>query len=232
MMALNNITGLSPSYPVYKPIKSADVNQNEQSEVSRSYFTKGAAIFSFSSEVTGAQYGRPKGINQETGKDQSGISENKTGIQLTDAQKQVIQQLRIRDLHVKMHEQQHLAAAGSYARGGPTFTYTVGPDGKSYATGGEVQLDISPVPNNPQATITKAQTIRRAALAPSDPSGADRAVAAAASAMENQARAELSAKNLEQTGRSPEEHRSNFYVKAYQNMAKIWSTGNSFSQIA
>ncbi len=65
--------------------------------------------------------------------------------------------MKVRDLHVKMHEQQHMAVTGAYAVGGPHYQYTVGPDGKSYAVGGEVRLDTSPVANNPEATIRKAQ---------------------------------------------------------------------------
>ena len=92
---------------------------------------------------------------------------------------------------MRAHEQAHLAAAGSLAQGGATYTYTTGPDGKRYATGGEVQVDTSEVRGDPQATIDKAQKIRAAALAPADPSSADRAVAAKAARMEAKARMEM-----------------------------------------
>jgi hypothetical protein len=110
---------------------------------------------------------------------------------LTEEEKQLVKELRARDREVRAHEQAHKAVAGSYARGGPTYTYQTGPDGRRYAVGGEISIDTSPVPNDPQATTTKAQTIRRAALAPSEPSGQDRSVAAHATRLENQARAEL-----------------------------------------
>ena len=84
---------------------------------------------------------------------------------------------------MRAHEHAHLAAAGGFAQGGPSYTYQVGPDGRRYAVGGEVPIDISEVPGNPRATIQKAMTIRRAALAPAQPSGADRAVAARATQM-------------------------------------------------
>ncbi|MGD8781495.1 MAG: putative metalloprotease CJM1_0395 family protein [Ignavibacteria bacterium] len=45
--------------------------------------------------------------------------------------------------------------------------------------------------DDPEATIKKAQQIRRAALAPSEPSSQDRSVANQAAAMEAKARAEL-----------------------------------------
>jgi hypothetical protein len=66
-----------------------------------------------------------------------------------------------------------------------------GPDGQRYATGGEVGIDVSPVANDAQATLLKAETIRRAALAPAQPSGQDLSVASKAAAMANKARAEL-----------------------------------------
>jgi hypothetical protein len=84
-----------------------------------------------------------------------------------------------------------MAAAGSLAKGGPTYEYERGPDGKQYATGGEVQIDSSVGSGSPEVAIAKAQQIRRAALAPADPSGQDRAVAAQAAAMEQEARSKL-----------------------------------------
>lgn len=71
---------------------------------------------------------------------------------------------------MRAHEHAHLAAAGSYARGGIQYEYERGPDSRSYAIGGEVDIDTSSVPNDPEATIQKAQAVRRAALAPADPS--------------------------------------------------------------
>ncbi|MBI3131740.1 MAG: hypothetical protein HYZ13_10485 [Acidobacteria bacterium] len=94
-----------------------------------------------------------------------------------------IQKLQARDREVRAHEQAHLAAAGGLARGGAAYTYEKGPDGRLYATGGEVGLDTSPIPNNPGATLAKARQIQAAATAPADPSPQDRAVAAAAARM-------------------------------------------------
>jgi hypothetical protein len=102
----------------------------------------------------------------------------------------LIDKLKARDSEVRQHEQAHLAAAGSLALSGPTYTYQRGPDGVSYAVGGEVQIDTSPG-RTPEETLARAQTIRAAALAPADPSGPDLAVAAAAQQLEQQARSEL-----------------------------------------
>lgn len=98
----------------------------------------------------------------------------------SDAELAVIAQLTATDRHVRAHEEAHLAAAGPYATGGPTYIYQQGPDGKIYAVGGEVTLDDSPVSGDPAATIEKEKTIIAAANAPADPSAQDRAVASAA----------------------------------------------------
>ncbi len=111
--------------------------------------------------------------------------------ELSDEAAQQVEQLQARDREVRTHEQAHVAAAGPYLRGGPTYSYQKGPDGRRYAVGGEVQIDASPVEGDPEATLRKAQTVRAAALAPAEPSSADRSVAAAATQMEQQARAQL-----------------------------------------
>ena len=113
------------------------------------------------------------------------------GQELSESELQLVRELASRDREVRAHEQAHLAAAGGYARGGPTYTYQTGPDGIRYAIGGEVSIDTSPVPGNPRATLAKAQAIMSAANAPAEPSGQDRAVAAAAAQMAARAQAEL-----------------------------------------
>ena len=112
--------------------------------------------------------------------------------ELSQKEQEQVQKLKNRDLEVKAHEQAHLSAAGSLAIGGASFTYTKGSNGVRYATGGEVNIDTSAVANDPIATIKKAATIRRAALAPANPSQQDQLVANQASALEQEARIELS----------------------------------------
>lgn len=113
------------------------------------------------------------------------------GGSLSESDRQTVQSLQARDREVRAHEAAHLAAAAGLALGGASFTYARGPDGRSYATGGEVSIDVSPVPDNPEATIAKARQIHRAALAPAQPSGQDHAVAASAVQMEAEARTEM-----------------------------------------
>lgn len=106
------------------------------------------------------------------------------------AERDQIQELAARDREVRAHEQAHVAVAGQYASS-PTYSFVRGPDGVSYAVGGEVRIDTSPIPGDPEATLRKAQQLRRAANAPADPSSQDSSVAAQAAQMEQQARAEL-----------------------------------------
>lgn len=106
-------------------------------------------------------------------------------------QQKEIQALKERDQEVRAHEQAHLSAAGGIAVSGAKFQFVTGPDGQRYATGGEVSIDTSPVPGDPQATLRKAETIRRAAMAPAQPSGQDYSVASKAAAMASRASIEL-----------------------------------------
>ncbi|HIJ29194.1 MAG TPA: catalase, partial [Gammaproteobacteria bacterium] len=96
-----------------------------------------------------------------------------------------------RDQEVKSHEQAHITAGGSHVVGGASFSYQKGPDGQQYAVGGEVQISTGAVPGDPAATLEKASTVMRSALAPSNPSAQDMAVAASAAQTIATARLEL-----------------------------------------
>ena len=79
-----------------------------------------------------------------------------------------VAKLAARDREVRLHEAQHMAAAGSLAVGGPQFTYQTGPDGKLYAVGGEVKLSVASG-QTPEETISRAAQMRAAATAPRRP---------------------------------------------------------------
>ena len=121
---------------------------------------------------------------------------NKQIGELSEGDLNVIRELKQRDSEVRAHEAAHLAAAGGIATGGASFNYQQGPDGVRYAIGGEVGINTSPVSGDPAATLQKANTIRRAALAPAQPSGPDMQAAASATVMAAQALAELLQKKL------------------------------------
>lgn len=90
-----------------------------------------------------------------------------------------LRQLRQRDQQVRQHEMAHAAAGGSHT-GTPKYRFERGADGRLYASDGDVSVDVSPVPGDPEATLRKMSQVRRAALAPAHPSSQDRAVAARA----------------------------------------------------
>lgn len=101
-----------------------------------------------------------------------------------------IAELVQRDREVRAHEQAHAAVGGQYA-GAPTYSFERGPDGQRYAVSGEVRISTSTVPGDPEATLRKMEIVRRAALAPAEPSAQDLRVAAQAQAQAAQARVEL-----------------------------------------
>lgn len=107
-----------------------------------------------------------------------------------EEQKQLAE-LQQRDREVKAHELAHKSAGGRYVTSG-SFTYQTGPDGRRYAIGGEVTIDSS-AGSTPEETLRKAEMIRRAALAPADPSPQDHRVASQAAMMAAEARGEISA---------------------------------------
>ena len=142
--------------------------------------------------------------------------------ELTPDEQQEVLKLQARDAEVRTHEAAHLAAAGQFATSGASYTYETGPDGKKYAVGGEVSIDTSPVKGDPQATLEKAQTIQRAALAPAQPSDQDRKVAAAAAQMAAQAQQELTQQKVAES--QPDEDT--------QDTENTESTGSAFQLIS
>ncbi len=50
--------------------------------------------------------------------------------ELSESEKKRVQELKKIDREVRTHEQAHLAASGGLARGGASFTYTKGSDGR------------------------------------------------------------------------------------------------------
>lgn len=114
--------------------------------------------------------------------------EQAAGDSLTAQDHAVVAKLRARDAEVRAHEAAH-ASAGAGLAGAAAYAYQQGPDGRQYAIGGEVPIDMSEGAT-PDETMRRMRQVRAAALAPADPSSQDRAVAAAASAREAEARAE------------------------------------------
>ena len=111
-------------------------------------------------------------------------------------EQQTINQLSARDKEVRAHEQAHVAAGGQYA-GAALYQSERGPNGVNYAVSGEVSISVSKE-STPEETLQKAQIVRRAALAPAEPSPQDRRVAAMATRMEAEARQEIAQQKVEE----------------------------------
>lgn len=123
------------------------------------------------------------GAQQEAGQTNTGTA--KGADDLSEEERQQVAKLKQIDAKVRAHERAHAAVGGQYA-GAPSYSYTRGPDGQMYAVAGEVSIDLG-AENDPEATLQKAAQVAAAALAPADPSGQDRAVAAAAAQLRLQA---------------------------------------------
>ncbi|MDH3737898.1 MAG: putative metalloprotease CJM1_0395 family protein, partial [Alphaproteobacteria bacterium] len=90
-----------------------------------------AAIY----HATGAQHRPSEGDDAAASADPS---------KLTDEQRLEVERLKERDREVRAHEQAHARAGGPYASA-PSYEFVRGPDGKSYAVSGEVQIDTAPI---------------------------------------------------------------------------------------
>ena len=148
--------------------------------------------------------------------------------ELSLEEQRIVSELQAADTNVRAHEAAHMAAGGGLTSPA-SYTYERGPDNKMYAVAGEVGISTSGG-NTPQESLNKAQTIRRAALAPADPSPQDLKVAAQAASMEMSARAQIMQEKMEQNSQNPnnsnETSAGNSNVNSTVNSAEN-STGNS-----
>ncbi len=158
-----------------------------------------AATVSFSEEAQARQSQNSDSNTTKSPEKSEARNESQNGSSegLTDEEQRQVDQLKKRDAEVKAHEQAHIAAGGAYVSGGASYEYEKGPDNQNYAVGGEVSIDTS-AENTPEATIRKMQVVKRAALAPRDPSSQDRSVAAQATQAEARAQSELRQKRSEE----------------------------------
>ncbi len=137
----------------------------------------------------------------ETGNEQKGYELDATkrgsdGRPYTPEELKEIEELKKRDLEVRRHEQAHFRSGGRYASP-PKYEFQTGPDGRRYAVGGSVDIDMSEVPDDPQATLEKARIVKRAALAPEEPSAKDRKVAREAEEMAVKAQKQISEERMD-----------------------------------
>lgn len=137
-------------------------------------------------------------LDQDNGEDPSAGRENaeaRQEEQKQQAEKKEIEELKARDQEVRTHEQAHASVGGQYA-GAPSYDFETGPDGRQYAVGGEVSIDISEE-STPEETLRKMQQVKAAALAPAEPSPQDLRVASEATQRASEARAEIAEESTE-----------------------------------
>ena len=212
-----SVSALTNSFYNYVPVTSSQYDTSSTNNASNSQAQENVKAVDEKSVQTQATSSTYKENNENTSSNNSNNNENTSSYltgeeilasrpekssssdkQLTEEEQKQIDELKARDREVKTHEQAHIAAGGSYVKGGATYDYQTGPDGKQYAVGGSVNIDTSPVDGDPEATIAKAQVVIKAALAPAEPSGQDQKVASAARQMMSEARKELTSQNNEE----------------------------------
>lgn len=132
-------------------------------------------------------------------------TQNINGVELDAKQIQQLRELQSIDRDVKAHEAAHQAAGGGLA-GAASFSYTRGPDNQMYAVAGEVPIRMQQG-RTPEETIANARQIAAAAMAPTNPSPQDYKVAANATKMEFEARAEAMKIKAEEAKEKEEENK-------------------------
>lgn len=150
-----------------------------------------------------------------------------------EAQKEVAK-LEQTQREVIAHEAAHMAAGGQFA-GSASYTYTTGPDGKQYITGGEVPIS-TPATSDPRQALQNAQQVLSAATAPASPSGPDMAVAANAARMAAQARIDMASgkgesEGSDSAGGEPNVHTESQIKNAYaatKSPKGLWTKAHGF----
>lgn len=216
-----NISGMISAYeaytsfssPVYGVVK-VNSKQKTSDEVSSTNTSSNddindEAIISDEAKALLAMdeaYSKDKTFDENKSQNQNNTSPDsqntsKVTEELTPAQKQEVAELKARDVEVKAHEQAHLSAAAGLGASAPHYDYQMGPDGKKYAIGGEVNINFTES-QDPSENLAKAEAMRAAALAPAQPSGQDRSVAAQADRMIVEAEEELKTQNSDEETQS------------------------------
>jgi hypothetical protein len=152
--------------------------------------------------------GSDEGEEEEKGPKKESNDSGPAAQELSEQDKKEVQRLQQRDAEVVAHENAHKAAAGGLSNGAIHFDTEKGPDGRNYRTGGHVNINTSKG-KTPEETLQRAASIKRAALAPAEPSGQDRSVANKASQMESEARQELAEQRVQEASERAEEAKQN-----------------------
>jgi len=156
---------------------------------------------------------------QEKQKEEKSVDKSKQLNELSGDEKRMVVDLQSRDAEVRAHELAHQSGGGS--TGAASFSYQQGPDGKMYAIGGEVSIALKGG-STPQETISNAQAVIAAAMAPANPSGQDQAVASSARMMMIKAQQQLA---QEQQGETT--GKQTYKKEAEQNSSNLVQNNSS-----
>lgn len=162
---------------------------------------------------------------QQAVQEQSEAGSSPFDNELTEEEERIVEDLKQTDREVRAHEQAHKTIAGPYA-GAISYETVTGPDGRQYAVAGSVDIDISPVPNNPEATIRKMDIVIRAALAPAEPSPQDQAVARQAQQTRAVAQRELQEQREAEREESGAQETSPLEIQPFDPNAEIENASN------
>ncbi|MCP4269219.1 MAG: hypothetical protein GY777_27230 [Candidatus Brocadiaceae bacterium] len=116
---------------------------------------------------------------------------NVDGRQPSPEEQKEIEKIRKNSRNVKRRELVYRAVVGNHVRGAASFQYETGPDGMKYAIAGHTAIDTRPIINNPEASIRKAQAIKRTKI--------DQSVAVEVEKMEREARLALKEKQRKES---------------------------------
>lgn len=103
--------------------------------------------------------------------------------------KRKITQLEKREQSIINHEKMHMLIGGSLASS-PTYTYSIGPDGKKYVSGGRVDMKM-PTGGSLESLLSGLKRIKAAASSVTNPSAADLSTAAMAASIEASVNSEI-----------------------------------------
>ncbi len=158
----------------------------------------------------------------------SSASPNPT--QLSAEEEAQVRALQQRDAEVRSHERAHKNAGGAIT-GPASFTYERGPDGKQYAVGGEVSISTGEAAT-PEATISKMETVVRAALAPASPSSQDLSVASAARRVIAEAQAEIQKERADKASQSNDNNATSPTGSDQKRAIAAYEEGNATAEAA
>jgi hypothetical protein len=85
---------------------------------------------------------RADGAGLRSGLAQGGVQDKTQGLSEADLRR--VEALQKRDREVRAHEMAHVAAGAGVVTSGASYSFETGPDGRRYAVGGEVGINVSP----------------------------------------------------------------------------------------